>query len=56
MYDLTNFAQKHPGGSHWINYTKGQDISEHFRVHHLNYEKAKTALDKFYIGECPNKQ
>ncbi|TXI91193.1 MAG: hypothetical protein E6Q33_10920 [Neisseriales bacterium] len=24
MYDLEKFAKQHPGGEHWINYTKGQ--------------------------------
>ena len=50
MYDLTEFINKHPGGSHWINLTKGHNISEHFRVHHLNFEKAKAVLDNYYIG------
>ena len=56
MYDLTEFINKHPGGSHWINLTKGHNISEHFRVHHLNFEKAKAVLDNYYIGQCPIKQ
>ena len=41
MYDLSEFCQKHPGGSNWITLTQGHDISEHFQVHHLNYKKAK---------------
>jgi cytochrome b involved in lipid metabolism len=35
IYDLTDFVQKHPGGSTWLTLTKGQDITEHFVVHHL---------------------
>lgn len=35
MYDLTEFAKTHPGGSSWINYTKGQDITALFKTHHL---------------------
>ena len=56
MYDLSEFAEKHPGGSSWITLTQGHDVSEHFQVHHLNYEKAKLMLDKYYVGECPKKQ
>jgi cytochrome b involved in lipid metabolism len=35
LYDLTDFINKHPGGSSWLELTKGQDITEHFIVHHL---------------------
>lgn len=52
IYDLRTFASAHPGGSDWIYLTQGQDITEHFRVHHLNYEKAKFMLDQYYVGEC----
>lgn len=27
VYNLTDFIFKHPGGSHWIEYTKGQNIT-----------------------------
>lgn len=39
LYDLNGFA--HPGGQAWIKLTKGQDITEHFVVHHLNEKKAR---------------
>lgn len=36
MYDLLPFISKHPGGSEWIKYTQGQEITEQYVVHHLN--------------------
>lgn len=36
MYDLSAFVDKHPGGQSWIRLTRGQDITEHFIVHHLD--------------------
>lgn len=27
LYDLTPFIEKHPGGSTWLQITKGQDIT-----------------------------
>lgn len=55
MYDLEEFAKIHPGGEHWIRFTKGHEITELFRVHHLDIDKARNLLDKYYIGECPKK-
>lgn len=55
MYDLTQFSKLHPGGRSWIQLTKGQDITVLFRTHHLQYERVKKMLDKYYFGECPIK-
>ena len=55
MYDLNSFAKNHPGGSSWITYTKGKDITQHFITHHLDEDKARKILEKYYIGDCPNK-
>lgn len=49
-YDLTSFVNKHPGGSRWLSSTQGHDITELFHIHHLDYSKAKTVLDKYYVG------
>lgn len=27
QYDLTKFVEQHPGGSHWLERTRGQDIT-----------------------------
>ena len=50
MYDLRDFAAKHPGGKHWIEMTQGQDISTQFKVHHLNEKKARALLDGYCVG------
>ena len=54
LYDLSKFTEKHPGGESWIRLTKGQDITEHFIVHHLDEPKARKILQKYYVGDCPN--
>ena len=36
--------------------TKGQDVSTHFKIHHLDEKKAREILQKYLIGECPKKQ
>lgn len=35
--------------------TKGQDITDHFIVHHIDEPKARKLLDKYYVGETKNK-
>jgi cytochrome b involved in lipid metabolism len=40
-YDLTNFVDKHPGGSKWLTLTKGQDVTDLFIIHHLNEKGAR---------------
>ncbi|XP_063972451.1 cytochrome b5-related protein-like [Diachasmimorpha longicaudata] len=51
LYDLTNFLNKHPGGSEWLTITKGTDITELFQSHHLT-DKAEKLLPKFYIRDA----
>lgn len=36
MYDLSQYVNNHPGGESWLRLTQGQDVTEHFIVHHLN--------------------
>lgn len=50
VYDLTGYLDKHPGGKGWLEYTRGQDITEHFITHHLNEEKARAVLEKYLVG------
>lgn len=52
VYNLTEFAHLHPGGSSWIEMTKGQDISVLFKTHHLDEEKARKVLSEYYVGEA----
>ena len=35
--------------------TKGQDITEHFILHHIDEEKVRKLLPKYYVKDCPNK-
>lgn len=51
LYDLTEWEKFHPGGSEWINLTKGTDITEAFEVHHLT-EKPQRLLARFYIRDA----
>jgi cytochrome b involved in lipid metabolism len=37
------------GGKHWIELTKGLDITDLFEVHHLNIDKATAILPKYYV-------
>ena len=37
------------GGRHWIDMTKGQDITDLFEVHHLNLDKASSILPKYFF-------
>ncbi|KAM3967180.1 cytochrome b5-related protein [Aphomia sociella] len=48
IYDLTSFMKQHPGGSEWLELTKGTDITEAFEVHHLNPSTYKI-LEKYYV-------
>jgi cytochrome b involved in lipid metabolism len=48
---LGEFAQMHPGGKQWIELTKGQDITEHFITHHLNEEKARKVLSRYFVRD-----
>jgi cytochrome b involved in lipid metabolism len=48
--------KSHPGGSIWLEMTKGQDITEHFISYHLNEEKARAVLSKYFVKEAGIKQ
>ena len=41
------------GGKHWIELTKGLDITDLFEVHHLNFDKASAVLPKYYVKVKP---
>lgn len=55
IYDLTEFVEKHPGGSQWLNLTKGTDITEAFEVHHLS-DLPETILKKYYVRKASTKR
>lgn len=51
IYDLTEFIDHHPGGSQWLQTTKGIDITEQFETHHIT-TKAENVLKKFYVRDA----
>ncbi|XP_011192500.1 cytochrome b5-related protein [Zeugodacus cucurbitae] len=48
LYDLTEFIPRHPGGSFWLEWTKGTDITEAFESHHIS-KKPEDMLAKFHV-------
>ncbi|XP_033340857.1 cytochrome b5-related [Megalopta genalis] len=51
LYDLEKFIKFHPGGSEWIELTRGTDITELFESHHLT-DKPARVLSKYYIRDA----
>ncbi|KAH8362647.1 hypothetical protein KR200_008374 [Drosophila serrata] len=51
LYDLTDFAARHPGGDFWIKSTRGTDITEPFESHHIE-ERAREMLSKFEVRKA----
>ncbi|XP_026496803.2 cytochrome b5-related protein-like [Vanessa tameamea] len=52
IYDLTDFINSHPGGSQWLEFTKGTDITEAFETHHINSGVAEALLPKYFIKKA----
>ncbi|CAH2233833.1 jg10439 [Pararge aegeria aegeria] len=52
IYDLTDFVSSHPGGSQWIEFTKGTDITEAFETHHINNVVVEALLPKYFIKKA----
>lgn len=51
MYDFTPFLLQHPGGSYWLEKTKGTDITEPFETHHIK-GISPLLLTKYKIREA----
>ncbi|XP_016945709.2 cytochrome b5-related protein [Drosophila suzukii] len=51
LYDLRDFAARHPGGASWIECTRGTDITEPFESHHIE-ERAREMLSKFEVRQA----
>ncbi|KXS15116.1 delta-5 fatty acid desaturase [Gonapodya prolifera JEL478] len=49
VYDLTNFAKRHPGGQDILRAAAGRDVTQTFEVYHDL--AVKDRLKKFYIGD-----
>jgi hypothetical protein len=55
-YDLTDFIDKHPGGKIWIEKNRGTDITELFESHHIEIEKAKILLKRYFVRDAKTKR
>ncbi|KAF5308052.1 hypothetical protein FQR65_LT06427 [Abscondita terminalis] len=49
LYDVTEFINEHPGGSFWLERTKGTDITEAFETHHLRNDPPEILLQKYFV-------
>lgn len=48
---MADFVSKHPGGSEWLEITKGIDITEQFETHHIT-GKAEQILKKYFVRDA----
>ncbi|KAB0794189.1 hypothetical protein PPYR_13809 [Photinus pyralis] len=48
LYDLNEFVKDHPGGSTWLELTKGTDVTELFETHHLS-DIAEKLLPEYFV-------
>eukprot|EP01084_Bolivina_argentea_P181577 313586_1 len=50
-YDLTNFVNEHPGGANILYFAKRKswDATQLFSIHHVNYMKASSVMNKYLI-------
>ncbi|KAG5882183.1 hypothetical protein JTB14_016451 [Gonioctena quinquepunctata] len=55
IYDLTDFIKEHPGGSDWLELTKGNDITEAFETHHL-IDHPQEILKKYYKSKAKTRR
>lgn len=51
IYDLTDFASRHPGGRFWIEATRGTDITEAVEVH-VNHDAVVALLKKYAVRKA----
>jgi hypothetical protein len=49
-YDLSTF--NHPGGDDWLDFTRGNDITELVESSHPNIDKIKAILPKYFVRHC----
>jgi cytochrome b involved in lipid metabolism len=53
LYDVSEFISKHPGGSEWLELTRGLDITEAFETSHMvNVKRVEEVLNKFYVQDA----
>ncbi|KAJ0178869.1 hypothetical protein K1T71_005644 [Dendrolimus kikuchii] len=51
LYDFTSFIIAHPGGSQWLEITKGTDVTEQFETHHLK-GVAESILPNYFVKKA----
>ena len=53
-YDLTEFAKKHPGGSHYIDLTRGSDITVLVTTYHpmMSQKRVLGHISKMAVGDA----
>ncbi|KAJ3416324.1 Cytochrome b5- protein [Chytridiales sp. JEL 0842] len=51
-YDLSGFAERHPGGSFWIAQTQGTDVTEAFESMHP--DPSVLGIEKYIVDEKPS--
>lgn len=52
LYDLAKFAEYHPGGKQFIEFTRGHDCTEAYESHHLDMDRVNHVLANFYVRDC----
>ncbi|CAG0895921.1 unnamed protein product, partial [Darwinula stevensoni] len=52
LYDLEEFASRHPGGESWIRITRGSDITEAFEASHVHPDVPEGLLKRYRVGEA----
>lgn len=58
VYDVTDFADRHPGGKHYLLDNAGEDVTSRMcdESPHQHTTAAYTILNKYYIGQLKNPQ
>ncbi|XP_032214355.1 fatty acid desaturase 2-like protein FADS2P1 isoform X3 [Mustela erminea] len=51
VYDVTDWAKRHPGGHRVLNHYAGEDATDVFRAMHLKLDIVKLYLEPLLIGE-----
>jgi len=58
VYDVTDFAERHPGGAEYLKEYAGQDVTEVLKreTPHQHSSSAYSILQKYYIGKLSKHQ
>ena len=53
LYDLSRYLNDHPGGRMWLEMTRGTDATVAFEAHHMNYDRAVSAMKRYAVRKVP---